>query len=157
LVVDYPAEIMEPVWEFVGELADEGQLISPRVVFDELRASGIRRVVSWAKQHQGMFLAPDELVITAAGEVAHRYEGRFVPTSRRRSPGDLWVVALALVRQRADEGHLFRRDVFVVQHESRRRNRKESKPKIPDVCDDVGLRCLRLPEMVVREEAARRP
>jgi hypothetical protein len=155
LVTDYAAAMTAPVWDFVGALADSGRLQAPRAVFKELMDSGITRVVEWAKAHDTMFIEHDDpALIAAALEVAKQYEGRFVPTRKRRSPGDVWVVALALVRIRADESKLFRRDVFVVQHESPRRNAKESKPKIPDVCRDLGIKCIRLPEMLVLEEQA---
>jgi hypothetical protein len=154
LAVDYAADITRPVWEKCGELAEAGLLVAPDIVWEEIRRSKLKGLKEWAHEHRKMFLPLDDGTLAAAEMIAKRYGEEFISKNRRKRQADLWVVAMAHARiiEEADK-MLIRRVVAVVQHESPRRNAKQSRLKIPDVCADLGVRCIRLPQMLQEEEA----
>jgi hypothetical protein len=122
------------VWDQIGELVSQGVIRS----VDEVKRELQRRddeVLGWARSQRGLFVPLSREIQAKTREVlaAHpRLIGLGGPTGR--SSADPFVVALAMVHEGT-----------VVTQEQRR---SLSKPRIPDVCDALGVRCISLPEFV---------
>ena len=82
----------------------------------------------WVKQRRAMIVPIDVEVQKHLAEIMTKY-GRLVDTKKNRSGCDPWVIALARAR-----------GLIVVTGEKATGNLK--KPKIPDVCNDLGVPCL---------------
>lgn len=94
-------------------------------------------VAKWAQQHTKLFIPIDDEIQLALAEILQRFT-RLVNTQRNRSMADPWVIALAQVR-----------DCTVVTGEAPSGNL--DRPKIPDVCQALGIRCINLLKLF-REE-----
>lgn len=131
----YPIENFPSLWEELEKLIKSDRLKMHELVFDEVKddeiqkwcakrqlKSYIRVTMDQVDQSKGQALIP-KLVNPKTGE----------------SGGDPWVIALAQDLQ----------NCVVVTQEKPSRN--EDKPKIPNVCGDLGIECINLLELIKRE------
>ena len=133
---NYPPDVFPPLWEKLDELIDSGKVIAISEVLVELEKQD-DEVYVWAKRRRKMFLEIDTDIQIAVAEIMRRFP-RLVDTSRSRSAADPFVIALARVKGCA-----------VVTEESM--SGSIVKPRIPDVCSVMGIRAIRLLQ-VVREQ-----
>ncbi len=132
----YPPDVFPVLWERLEQLIAEGRLITTEEVLIELEKKD-DEVHAWAREHREMFQPIDEDTQVAIVELLDRYE-RLVNTQKNRSMADPWVVALAQTRK-----------CVVVSGEKRSGNL--ARPKIPDVCDALGIAAIDLLEMIRKE------
>lgn len=132
----YPPDVFPPLWRRLEQLIDDGHLRASEEVLRELEKKD-DDVYAWARERDGMLVAVDDQIQVAVGDVLGRFP-RLVNTQRDRSMGDPWVIALAMVN-----------DCTVVTGEQRRGT--ADRPRIPHVCDDLGIRCISLLGLI-REE-----
>ena len=132
----YPPDVFPALWQRLEQLVATGDLGATEEVLRELERKE-DDAYAWAKGHDGMFVAIDEPIQLAVAELLGRYQ-RLVNDQRNRSMGDPWVIALAQIHGCA-----------VVSGEQRSGNL--NRPKIPDVCDALGVRCISLLQLI-REE-----
>ena len=85
-------------------------------------------IYQWVKQRDAMIVPIDVEVQEHLTQIMSKY-GRLVDTRRNRSGCDPWVIALARAR-----------GLTVVTGEKATGNLE--KPKIPDVCKDLGVSCV---------------
>jgi hypothetical protein len=134
----YPQDMFEPVWSKLQELAEEGLIVAPQDVLLELERQK-DDLHEWAVQRQ-MFLEPDRQVLESFKDIVNRHPG-FMKTGSTKSGADPFVVALAEVH-----------GLQVVTYETRAK--KDAAPKMPDVCDRRGVKCVSLVD-VLRETGFR--
>ena len=155
LQVAYGPQMTSSVWDFVGVMADDGRLTAPAAVYRELKDKA-DRVARWAAAHRSMFVRDTPgLYRRAKAEVVPRFLSPDGQLRMKPKAADPDVVALALIKRDSDAGNLFRRAVCVVAHErliGSRRNQPASRPSLPEVCTALGLECIRMSEMIEREE-----
>jgi hypothetical protein len=84
----------------------------------------------WVKARESMIVSIDEKIQGHAGHLMLKYP-RLVDTKKNRSGCDPWVIALAQAR-----------DLTVVTAE--KASSSLLKPKIPDVCRDLGVPCIEI-------------
>lgn len=125
----YPRHLFRPVWETVERLAEDRVIISCWDVLEELNDID-DELASWCEKYKEMFLELDEDVQSHVRRIMASHPG-LVDFRKRKSGSDPFVVALAISRRCA-----------VVSEEVLTKNPK--RPKIPDVCRDYGIRCLKL-------------
>ena len=122
-------------WAHLEDLIDEGRLKASIEVLDELKKKD-DDVYAWAKQRkESLFVELDDPTQDAVVYLMETYE-RLVDTAKGKSGGDPFVIGLAL----AGEPRL----VVVTEEEA-------GKVRIPDVCHDEGLECIRLADLIERE------
>ncbi len=132
----YPIEVFPKLWSGVEQLISTGRLIASAQVRQELERRE-DELLAWARQQEGLFQPLDEEVQLAVQEVMGQFPG-LVDIQRQRSTADPFVIALAKVRQATvltQEGYSNRLD----------------KPKIPDVCDALGVPHMKLLELIRTE------
>ena len=87
-------------------------------------------IFKWVKAHESMIVAIDEGVQRRLAGIMSKH-GRLVDSRKNRSGCDPWVIALAQER-----------GLTVVTAE--KPSRSLERPKIPDVCQDLGVPCIEI-------------
>lgn len=124
-----PPATFPTLWENIERMIAAGSIRCVDLVADELagREDEIHR---WAKSQVGLFVQLTADIQTAVRDLLSCHP-RFIGVGSGRSGADPFVIALARTR-----------DGVVVTEETLSRNIE--KPKIPDVCDALGVRRLTL-------------
>lgn len=125
----YPPDVFPTIWSKMDVSARNGEIF----VIDEVVRELERKdddIHKWVKQRGAMIVPIDIEVQKHLAEIMTKY-GRLVDTKKNRSGCDPWVIALARAR-----------GLIVVTGEKATGNLK--KPKIPDVCNDLGVPCIEI-------------
>lgn len=132
----YPVAVFPSLWDRLGAAMDDGLVIAPDEVYREIQKQE-DPLYAWLKPRKRLFRTIDTPLASALTEVlAVERFARMLEVGRNQA--DPWVVALARV---VDGG-------IVVSDEGRSRN-PERKPKVPDVCDHFGVRCVKFHDFLV--------
>jgi len=91
-------------------------------------------VYEWARKRRDMFVPLYEDIQLAVKEIMKQFP-RLIDSRRNRSGADPWVIALAQVEK------------LIVITSERYANNLE-KPRIPDVCDAIKIRCINMHELI---------
>jgi hypothetical protein len=126
---EYPSDVFGPVWEHLSSLIKGGQLVSCEDVYIELIQQD-DLLAKWIKEHKSMFLPLDEDTQDAAKMILSRFR-TLVDLKKKKSSADVFLIASAM-----------REGCVVVTEENR--SGGPPKVKIPDVCDGLGVRCIKL-------------
>jgi len=132
----YPRDIFPPIWRNIETLIAQGRLVAPKEVYQELQRVE-DELFKWAKEHKMMFKNLDDEQIRHVLDIT----GKFPKLVDEKKPGpqaDPFVIALALSR-----GYI------VITSESWG---DPNKPKIPDVCNHYGIKCLDLVALYRKEK-----
>ena len=129
----YPSDMFPQVWELIGNLADEGILISIDEVYEELKVQD-DEVLEWAKRHIIMFKPLDGDVQKIASEILSTHP-KLVDIKKRKSGADPFLIAL---------GHV--RSCSVVTEEQA--SGGAGRPKIPNVCLHYDVKCIKLLDLL---------
>jgi hypothetical protein len=124
-----PPEVFTTLWANVEAMITNGRVRSIDVVRDEL---GRRddAVADWAKGHRELFVSLDSDIQQATRTVLAQHP-KLMGKGGGRNAADPFVIGLALARRS-----------IVVTEEALSGNL--SRPRIPDVCDALGVRWLNL-------------
>jgi hypothetical protein len=118
------------------ELTEAGLMVAPSDVLLELEKQK-DDLHEWAKAVPNLFVVPDRQVMEAFTEIVNDYPN-FMKINSTKSGADPFVVALAEVHGLA-----------VVTYETLAK--REAAPKIPNVCQDRGLDCVQLVDVLRAE------
>ncbi len=132
---DYPQEVFPSLWDKLAESIEAGVLKCSEEVYVELekKDDGLH---DWLKAHKQVVVPIDEGIQATVLQLLAIYP-RLVDTHRNRSQADPFVIATA---------ERLGRDTVVVTGEKPRG--KLDTPKIPDVCEVRGLRCITFLDML---------
>lgn len=111
----------------------DGQIIAPMFVLEELKRKEGDQLYTWAENNISMFLPLENDLQLAQKSIVNRFP-KLISEAKNRSLCDPWVIALAQINQ-----------CPVVSEENRGGN---STPKIPDVCDELRVRCLKTADLI---------
>lgn len=128
----YPPDVFPGLWEDIEKLVNEGLLIAPREVLEELRGVD-DEILEWAKRHGRMFLALDNSQLREVARILERSPG-LIDSNKDTPEADPFLIALAGAMGWA-----------VVTSEKPRTSRN-APPKVPDVCRSWGVNCISLVE-----------
>lgn len=137
---NYPPDVFPTLWDNLDGLINDGILIATEEVLVELEKKEGDAVHNWAKQRPAMFVPIDGQIQQVVSTILQNYP-RLIDNRTNRSGADPFVVALAVV-----EG------CTVVTGE--RPSGNPARPKIPDVCDGMGVRCIGMVDLI-REQSWR--
>ena len=129
----YPPDVFPTLWTKIDARISSGEIISSEEVYFELQRKG-DDLHDWIKARKQMLIPLNEEVQVRATELLAEYP-RLVDTLRGRSKADPFVIATAMDRN-AD----------VVTGEIISGNLE--KPRIPDVCQVKGIRCINFLQMI---------
>lgn len=125
-----------PIWTGIEELVADGQVAAVDEVKHELKKRS-DDAYAWARRCKGLFVPLDREVQLATRHVLSKHPRLMGTGGGPRNSADPFVIGLALARGGA----------VVTQETPRSINR----PRIPDVCDDLGIPCFSLPQFVDRQ------
>jgi len=125
----YPRDVFSRLWQMIEQWGQNGLVVAPSEVLLELSVVD-DDASAWAKANKHIFKPPHEAVQVAVKEVLARFPA-LVPPDASRPFADPWVVAQAMA-----EG------AVVVSKE--RPAAANGKPKVPNVCEAFGVRCIKL-------------
>lgn len=136
----YPPSTFPSLWKNLETLIETETLISSEEVLQELSRKEDDRddFLKWAKQNKALFKPVDEDVQKAVENILTEFPN-LVNVQKQRSEGDPFVIATAQVYE-----------AIIVSGE--RATGKLNKPKIPDVCRDLGIRCITTLELIQSEK-----
>ena len=125
----YPQDVFPAIWSQMDIAAKNGEIFVIEEVLRELekKEDGIHK---WAKLRGTIIVPIDSEIQKYVVEIMSKYS-RLVDSKKNRSIGDPWVIALAQAR-----------GLTVVTGEKATGNM--ARPKIPDVCRDLGLSCIEI-------------
>ena len=129
----YPPDLFPTLWEKIEGTIAAGAIRSIDVVRDEL-ARKDDATKDWAATQADLFLQLEE-DIQAATTAVLREHPKMMGKGGGRNAADPFVVGLAIAR-----------NGIVVTQETRSNNIE--KPRIPDVCQELGVRCIPLVEVI---------
>jgi hypothetical protein len=125
----YPIDVFPTIWERLDGATRNGVLFASDEVLRELERKD-DDAHAWIKARPHMIVPFD---IQVEAEVIHlmaRFP-RLVDTKKGRSGGDPFVIAVAIVK-----------GLTVITGENA--TGKLDSPRIPDVCKDLGISCIRI-------------
>lgn len=122
-----PIDIFPSLWTKIGELMDDGTIISSQKVYDEIMVGG-DDLEKWAKARQKSFLPSDVPIQQDVRTILSTHRG-LVEGGKKKNSADPFVIALAKQEK-----------CKVVTEEVPTHNMVS--PKIPDVCDAYQIDCI---------------
>jgi len=142
----YPS-VFKSIWDQLDALAEQGQLISTREVFNELERQAVsEEVLHWAKARKHLFVTPTnpELKFVADIFKIKHFQGLIGAQQRLKGTpvADPFVIACARVNHATvvtEEGW---------QHGGKPLTLKPHAAKIPNVCDHFKIACIDLEEFM---------
>jgi hypothetical protein len=129
----FPPELFPTLWAKIEGLVASGAIRATDTVRDELKRKD-DTTKEWAAAQVGLFLELDEDIQTATSAVL-RAHPKMMGKGGGRNEADPFVVGLAIAR-----------NGIVVTQETLSKNIE--KPRIPDVCQAMGVRCIPLVEVI---------
>ena len=132
----YPQEAFPGLWRHLEALVRSGDLRASEEVMYELEKKD-DDALAWARVQDDFFVQMDDDIQSAVSGILRDYP-RLIDTRRGRSGADPFVIALAKARGCA-----------VVTGEGV--SGSLDRPKIPDVCEAIGVESIRLLDLIRRE------
>jgi hypothetical protein len=130
----YPAETFPALWERVDELVSAGRFFISEEVWEEaqVRAAAVQQ---WCDGRKDRIVIPtDAAIIQEVQRILASYQ-RLVMNMKGRNRADPFVIGLARVR-----------GAVVVTGEGS--DGTADRPKIPYICQQMGIRCVRFLDVV---------
>src|SRR5579864_2924291 len=128
-VRNYPSDVFPTIWQQMDGAARDGTLVASDEVLRELERKD-DGAHAWVKARPQMLVPLDSEIEEHVRDIMRRYP-RLVDTKKGRSVGDPFVIAVARVR-----------NLTVITAENA--TGKPDVPRIPDVCDDLGIPWIRM-------------
>jgi hypothetical protein len=126
---------MPTLWKRVDEMIEAERFFATVEVLHELEAKA-DDAASWAKARGRMFVPLDEAIQLEVRNVLQLFP-RLMMQMKKRNAADPWVIGLAALR-----------DAVVVTGEF---GGTDQRPKIPYVCDQLGIKHLTFVAMIQAE------
>lgn len=124
----YPPDVFGSVWGALKKLGNGGVLMASDEVLNELKEKD-EGAWTWTKTEVSIY-GLDEQIQVAVAEILAAHP-RLVDERKKRSKGDPFVIGLAKMKG------------FTVVTGERASGNLE-KPRIPDVCGALGIKCINL-------------
>lgn len=133
----YPRDVFPTLWDNLDSLIEDGRLISSEEVLQELERKEGDALHQWARHRSRLFAPLDEGIQRAVSVIMANHP-RLVDGRTGKSYADPFVIATAQVRKST-----------VVTGE--RPTGNPNRPKIPDVCKRLGIRCISFTDLIRQE------
>ena len=130
----YPEEAFPALWENVDQLIAMGRFFISEEVWEEVKTKDAV-VQAWAKPRKDtLIIKTDAHIAIEVKRILTRYS-RLVMNLKGRNRADPFVIAVAKLRA-----------ATVVTGEGS--NGTENRPKIPYICQELGIPCIRLLDVI---------
>ena len=133
----YPEQNFPLLWERVDSLVEQGRfLISEEVWYETKKKDEVAKC--WAEPRLGDIMVPTDLEVAAATQGVLEDFPLLVKNFKGRNRADPFVIGTARTR-----------NAIVVTGEGS--DGTANRPKIPYICNELGIRCYRFLEVVQAE------
>jgi hypothetical protein len=129
----YPPIVFPSIWQKLEEIIVNGDLRATEEVLHEIEKKE-DQLHKWAKGNSQLFVPLDGNIQITVADILAKHP-RLVDERKNRSQADPFVIALAL-----------NNTVTVVTLEQ---SKNLNKPRIPDVCSAMNIKCITLVEMFI--------
>jgi hypothetical protein len=127
----YRIDVFPAVWTALDGMIREGRVISCAEVYAELEKQR-DELLAWVKPRKHVFHSPTNETTDQMKELMGRYPN-FAAAGGSANAADPWLIAHARVTD----------TVIVTFEQFQERSKATKPPKIPNVCHDLGIRCLK--------------
>ena len=133
----YPEENFPALWERVDDLVIAGRLFISEEVWEEVKQKD-ERVQAWVQPRlEALMIRTDQAIVNVTQQILNRHQ-LLVKNMKGRNRADPFVIAVARIR-----------GAIVVTGEGS--DGTASRPKIPYICDQIGLPCIRFLDVIQTE------
>ncbi|MHB9134577.1 MAG: DUF4411 family protein [Armatimonadota bacterium] len=151
----YPVTVFRGMWDFLGELANDGRL---RVCEQAKAECKDEALIKWFAQHATATVEFNLMMAAYMNTLIPELEQHHLSLTDPQSVKNItdpFVIALALELEERDLAHLPTAIAdgprcHVIAYE-RRRGKGSKLAGIPNVCDFYGLPCIKWPELLFTE------
>ncbi len=133
----YPEALFPALWGRVDELVDEGRFLISEEVWIEV-CKQTNAVKAWCEPRRDRIIVPTDAAVAVEVQRILTAHERFVMEMKNRNRADPFVIAVARLR-----------NATVVTGEGSDGN--ANRPKIPYVCSQLGVPCVRLIDVIRTE------
>ena len=133
----YPPRVFPALWTEIETLIDNGTIVATEEVLVELERKD-DEIYKWARKRNDMFVPIDDRIQDTVRDVLKDHK-KLLDTRKSRSGADPFVIALAIV------------DNCTVVSEEGKTGSPDKRPNIPDVCEVLGVPCMKLLKMIEDE------
>jgi hypothetical protein len=133
----YPPATFTQLWVQIDGLIEAGRLLASEEVAEEVKVHD-DELRDWVHSRAGRLIVPTDARIASEVTRVLTVNPRLAGNIRGRNRADAFVIALASLRGATvvtGEGH----------------NGTADRPKIPYVCQQLGIPCIRLLEVIIAE------
>jgi hypothetical protein len=134
----YPPDVLPSLWSRIGDLAEEGRIKTPEEVRLELRR-GADELFAWVGNYDQMFMLATEEIQTRVSGIVNSFPN-FLP---ERSPDGVWADPYVIAVAQEHNG------IVVTGEKPADANARH--PKIPNICNALGIMCVSLLDLMRRE------
>lgn len=136
----YPTDVFPGLVTRIDTLINDGRLVAPTIVREEVEVVGTTALAAWMKERAGIFI-PTAKVLVEAQSIQSKFAGLVDPKAEYED-ADAYVIALARMK-----------NGIVVTQETPAAEKKNPKRShyIPDVCRELGISCISLLGLMRRE------
>ncbi len=132
----YPRDVFPSAWKKLDELAEAKIIASTEEVYEEIKAQD-DEILVWANEFEEIFHPLSEEIQLSASKLLGTH-ANLIDLKKKKSGADPFVIATAMVLSCA-----------VVTEE--KPSGGPNKSKIPDVCKDYGIKCIKILDMLRKE------
>jgi len=130
--------IFQPFWQRMSELITDGRLRASIEVLNEIKKKD-DELATWCESNSEFFVDIEgDVIQEKVADLLRKYP-RLVDTRKGRSGADPFVIAFAQIHNRP---------LTVVTEE---KGGTREKPKIPYVCQEEGIRCISLLDLITEQ------
>ncbi|WP_158547144.1 DUF4411 family protein [Oceanispirochaeta sp. M1] len=134
---DYRQSVFPKIWIKFEELLNNKTIVSSFEVFEELKTTEDDKAYLLASKYEDCFISPELEIQMEVKRILSIYPN-LIRIKERKSGADPWVIATANIY-----------DLTVITEEQHAGNLEY--PRIPDVCDDLDCRHIRLIDLFEEE------
>ena len=136
--LDFPMATNQEFWNWLVSLGEDGTVKIPEEVYKEI-TYGDDDISRWAKDNKDAFWVSSLEAVHSIQTVLNTYKRNMDETTIERLKADPWVIAHA---------HSMPQAATVVTYEKPRNRDNPLKKKIPNVCEELDIPCIRLPRFI---------
>lgn len=126
------------IWNYIASKVENGSIVIPKIVADEIISGNddIQELREWLTKHKKIFVEHD-FCVAELQIIVNKYQ---IYTTQKGSFTDAVVIAIGLSS-----------NLVVITSENYSLQHNPVKPKIPNLCDDFGVKWMHLPEFFKEE------
>ncbi len=137
----YPPSVFITYWQFLDQLIDAEAVVSCWEVYKEIERQR-DNLFDWCKDRKAIFEKPSEETTIEMVSLMNKYPN-FAAVGGSKNAADPWVIAHAKLRGA----------IVVTDEHFAEKQRPTKPPKIPNVCDELGVQRRTIVEFLSENEA----